>query len=259
VARIPTSSVPEHRMQIRGIRHEIKMIRKKKVTRWIGLQGDKYVTLPSGWVELNFDPMILKEATERAERNLSEKKIAPRFLIIPPGDCREDHPPMDIRHRQGLNYYYQGKVENCVMGGLANAVFWMMGPDECNQLLGNFHPSPLFFWRDFQQHVSSVLKQYDLVTFQCKNVLDMDDSCPVVIQLRCGHKSESHAICIYKGCIYDSASQFVLKKNQAALNWSCGEGGFETHLRLYRLKHRDVKQTVPKKRKATRSRRTKYV
>jgi hypothetical protein len=47
---------------------------KKKITRWLGLQGGKYVSLPAEWVALNFDEGLLKEATERAENALTKRE-----------------------------------------------------------------------------------------------------------------------------------------------------------------------------------------
>jgi hypothetical protein len=47
-----------------------------------------------------------------------------RFLSLAVGDSRDDNPPSNLRDNQGLNYYYQGQVDNCVLGGFANAVFF---------------------------------------------------------------------------------------------------------------------------------------
>jgi hypothetical protein len=69
----------------------------------------------------------------------------------------------------------------------------------------------------------------------------MEDYFPVVVQLQSGNKSETHAICIYKGQIYDLASQFVLTKTQEALNSSCGTFGFKAHMHLYRLELQEGK------------------
>jgi hypothetical protein len=129
-----------------------------------------------------------------------------------------------------LNYYYQGQVDNCVMGGLVNAIFWMIGPDESDALLMNFTPVVDQFWDLFVRHVSKVLgKKYVLKKMYTTDVLQMDDTCPVVVQLRAGDKSESHAVCIFNGHIYDSASRYVLDKTGYALNWCCGTYGFEAH------------------------------
>jgi hypothetical protein len=50
VARLPSGSVPYHLNQIKAIRAEIMKKNKTKVTRWLGLQGGKYVSLPAEWV-----------------------------------------------------------------------------------------------------------------------------------------------------------------------------------------------------------------
>ena len=257
VARMPTTKIPEHRIQIKAIRADIQTTGEITVTRWLGLQGGKYVTLPTEWVEHNFDRLIREEAIERAENHMAGRDVTYRWLAVPPGDSRDDDPPVDIRHNQGPNYYYQGQEDNCVMGGLANAVFWMLGPDESDQLLQNFSPTITKFWEDFSKHVNQVMTEYLLKKVECNNVLTMDDSCPVVVQQLSGDKSESHAICIYKGCIYDSASQFVLEKTVAALNWSCGAYGFEDHLRLYWFTPKDVDPTSHNKEKKKRKRRAK--
>jgi hypothetical protein len=46
VARLPSASVPYHLIQIKAICAEILTKNKTKVTRWLGLQGGKYVSLP---------------------------------------------------------------------------------------------------------------------------------------------------------------------------------------------------------------------
>jgi hypothetical protein len=74
------------------------------------------------------------------------------------------------------------------------------------------------------------------------------------VQLRAGDKSETHAVCVFDGCIYDSDSRFALIKNKQALNWCCGEYGFETDLRLYWLKKKEDKETHLKKAWAKRPR-----
>ena len=254
VARMPTIKIPEHRMQIKALRADIKTVKEVKVTRWLGLQGEKYVALPTEWVEHNFSTLIRDEAIQRAENLIEGTNVTTQWLSVPPGDSRDDDPPTEIRHDQGPNYYYQGQDDNCAMGGLANAVFWILGPDESDQLLQNFSPRLTHFWEDFAKHVNQVMTAFLLLKFECNDVLTMDDSCPVVVQILAGDKSESHAICIYKGCIYDSASQFVLEKTNAALNWSSGAYGFENHLRLYRLTPKDVKATSHKKEKKKRKR-----
>jgi hypothetical protein len=111
-----------------------------------------------------------------------------------------------------MNYYYQGKVDNCVMGGLANAVFLLMGPDELDQLLKDHSLTISDFWMKFVKKVNGVLPGYELRKYSCFDILQMDDAYPVVVQLRAADQSERHAVCIFKGAIYDSASRYVLFK-----------------------------------------------
>ncbi len=66
IARMPSSTVPDHLVQIKALRADIAFTGKKETTRWLGLQGGKYVSLPTEWVILNFDTSILEEATRRA-------------------------------------------------------------------------------------------------------------------------------------------------------------------------------------------------
>jgi hypothetical protein len=241
VARMPTLSVPEEHMQIKGIRAQIQKTGRGDsavdTVRWLGLQGGKYVSLPLDWVHHNFDPELLEDALKRA---LDAKKgtgtiTNQRFLKMPPGDCREDDPPFLLRHSQGLNYYYQDQIDNCLLGGLANAIFWMVDQDSADRLLNNYIPVQVSRLKHFSVHVNKTLLGYALNTFTCSDVLKSEDCFPMVIQLRSKDQSESHAICIYKGCIYDSASRFVLVKGRETLDWCCGQYGFERHLRIYRL------------------------
>jgi hypothetical protein len=73
VACLPPGSVPYHLIQIKANRAEILKKNKTKVTRWLGLQGGKYVSLPAEWVAPNFDEGLLKEATGQAENALTKK------------------------------------------------------------------------------------------------------------------------------------------------------------------------------------------
>ncbi len=135
-------------------------------------------------------------------------------------------------------------------------MFWMSGPDLSDALLNGYTPPLKEFWFSFVKHVHLALQEYLLKRFQCPDILKMDDSSPVVIQLRSGDKSETHAICIYKNRIYDSASRYVLSKTKEALNWCCGTFGFDAHLRLYRLELQEdmVRRDTMKKKKAKRHR-----
>ena len=245
---LPPQPVPAHHLQIRAIRAEVHNKKGVEVTRWLGLQGDKYVSLPREWVDQNFDKKIRAEAIRRA----TSTRVLHQFIKIPPGDSREDDPPMELRHTKGNNYYYQGNDSNCLVGGLANASFWMLGGHTADHLLEKFIPINVGCWQLFVQHVQSCLPGYRLRKRVCKDVLDLDDTCPFVVQLRSCDKSESHAICIFQGCIYDSASRFVLTKSQEVITWCCGLYGFECHLRVYQLEKRDNHQGNPKKPKRRR-------
>jgi hypothetical protein len=186
-----------------------------------------------------------------------KKSYHDKFVTLPVGDSREDDPPCGIRNNKRLNYYYQGKTDVCVLGGLANAVFWMIGLDPAKDLLHNYSPTMDSFWFHFVQHVNGVMRGYGylLRKLKCQDILEMDGSLPVVVQLRGTDKSECHSVCIYDGSIFDSASWFVLVKSRETLNWCCGDYGFEAHVRLYRLQlNLKVKGVEQKKVKAKRPR-----
>jgi hypothetical protein len=110
--------------------------------------------------------------------------------------------------------------------------------------LKNYSPSAdhKFWCTRFVHQVSEVLPRYDLKKITCIDILLVDDTLPMVVQLKSGDQSESHAFCIFDGCIYDSASRFVLQKNEEALNWCCRSYGFECHLRVYRLEPKAKKK-----------------
>jgi hypothetical protein len=63
IARMPSSTVPDNLVQIKALRADFALTGKKESTRWLGLQGGKYVSLPTEWVILNFDTSILDKAT----------------------------------------------------------------------------------------------------------------------------------------------------------------------------------------------------
>jgi hypothetical protein len=58
-----------------------------------------------------------------------------KFVTLPVGDLRDDVPSREIRNNKGLNYYYQGKTDVCVLGGLANAVFLVVWLDPARERL----------------------------------------------------------------------------------------------------------------------------
>jgi hypothetical protein len=113
LARMPLSTVPDHLVQIKALRADIPFTGEKESTHWLGLQGGKYVSLPTEWVILNFDTSILKEATRRARMVTkgTKKKNEDKFVTLPVGDSRDDDPPRGIRNNKGLNYFYQGKTD----------------------------------------------------------------------------------------------------------------------------------------------------
>jgi hypothetical protein len=240
IARMPSSAVPDQLVQIKALRADIALTGKKETTRWLGLQGGKYVSLPTEWVILNFDNSILEEAKRRAMivTKGGKKSSSNKFVTLPVGDSREDDPPHRICNNKGLNYYYQGKTDVCVLGGLVNAGFWMIGLDPAKDLLHNYSPTMDSFWFHFVQHVDGVMRNYGylLRKLKCQDILEMDDSLPVVVQL-------------YDGSIFDLASRFVLVKSRKTLTCCCGD--YEAHVRLYRLQlNLKVKGVEQKKVKA---------
>jgi hypothetical protein len=85
---MPSSTVPDHLVQIKALRADIAFTGKKASTRWLGLQGGKYVSLPTERVTLNFDTSILKEAPRRARivTKGTKKKHHDKFVTLPVGD-----------------------------------------------------------------------------------------------------------------------------------------------------------------------------
>jgi hypothetical protein len=182
-------------------------------------------------VEDNFDEDIRDEAIRRVQ---AKEQVL--FVRIPPGDSRTDDPPDDLKHPLGLNMYYQGQIDNCLMGGFANAVAKMLGDETARKLLQLQIPmAGTEYWSMSVAHVNLTIPTHSLRKFSCNNVLDWDDRSPIVVQLRSRNLSESHAITVYEGAIYDSSSKFILVKSKETLNWCSGEYGFDRHLRLYQL------------------------
>jgi hypothetical protein len=94
----------------------------------------------------------------------------------------------------------------------------MIGLDPAKDLLHNYSPTMDSFWFHFVQHVNGVMRKYGylLRKLKCQDILEMDDSLLVVVQLRGGDKSESHSVCIYGRSIFNSASRFVLVKSRGS-------------------------------------------
>ena len=273
VARTPTKEVPSIHMQLTGLKADLVQGKSGPVQlRWLGLQKGRYVSLPTTWVEDNFDETFLAHVRGVAETKLKakgkktkgkqpSKKL--RFIPIPVGASRDDDPPVPIRHKRGFNYYYQGKVDNCVMGGLVNAVFWKMGPQQADKLLSNYTPAVINedLWDGFVQHINRLLTGYLMKRFMAYgDVLLLDDLYPMVVHLKATDNSSNHAVCIFDGCIFDSASRYILRKNADAMNWCCGPYSYARHLRMYRLEpvkqapQPTVHQRASKKKKRSRQR-----
>jgi hypothetical protein len=174
---------------------------------------------------------------DRAEGKGVERR---RFVRVPVGDSRDDAPPIHMRDKKGKNYYFQGEVNNCLMGGLANAVFWTCGQPVADELLAEFIALKANCWNSFVRHVNATVPKHCLAKISCLDVLLWDDSYPLVVQIRSNDMSESHAVCIYQGCIFDSASRFILIKSKEALTWCSGTYGFKCHLHLYQLQKTNV-------------------
>jgi hypothetical protein len=271
--------VPAILFQITGVRAEVKLntskTKKKPKThdkkaknnqyiiRWLGIQNSKYVALPEHWVDKNVDQTIIDEAVRRGIASMQgakNKGAKERFAKLPPGDVRDDDPPEQLRNLElGLNYYYQGKIDNCLMGSFANAVHQMTNSSTARQLLESWSPlnyTSLDRWAKFQEIATRVLVDSVHESNQKLNVsfhklkkpfqLTMDDSMPIVIQLRGRDGSETHAVTVFRGNIYDSASRYVLKKSEATLQWCSGQYGFERALKTFVLQMESVQK---KKRK----------
>jgi hypothetical protein len=148
-------------------------------------------------VKLNFDKGLRKEALSGATNK--GKEI--RFVKLPPGNSRLDDPLVQIQDVKGFNYYYQGEKDNCLIGGLANAAFWLWGSATADLLLREYIPLTVNCWSSFVQHVQVSVKGCMVRKIDCKNVLEWDDQMPLVVQLRSCDKSKSHTICIFNGCI----------------------------------------------------------
>ena len=262
VARVSSDDVPAIHVQITGIRADIQKVKRGIPTlRWLGLQDSKYVSLPTVWVETNFHQDLLAEAILRAENFLAGKQSLARFIPLPVGASRDDNPPVSIRDNQGFNFYYQGKMDNCVLGGLVNAAFWLLGPHESEALLRDFTPIIIQeLWFKFVQHVNCVLRPGHVLkrVKTAEELLKIDDTFPLVAHLKSSDNSENHCICIFQGRIYDSASRFVLVKNTEALNWCCGSYAFARHLRIYRLVPREDKMDLTHKHGRKKKSRNRY-
>jgi hypothetical protein len=66
IARMPSSTVPDHLVKIKALRTDTEFTGKKETTHWLGLQGGKYVSLPLEWVILIFYTSIIEEAKRQA-------------------------------------------------------------------------------------------------------------------------------------------------------------------------------------------------
>ena len=141
------------------------------------------------------------------------------------------------------------------MCGVANAIFWMCGKAVSDKLLLQYIPLTVDCWQTFVTQVRKVVPYYSLRRFKCQNVLLADNTFPMVVQLRSRDMSESHSVCIYQNCIYDSASRYVLTKTKETLEWCCGTAGFHSHLRLYQF-HQFGLKSPPSDMKKKRSRYT---
>jgi hypothetical protein len=247
--------VPAIFVQITGIKadmiRKVGVLRGTKLTtenvtiRWLGIQNNRFVGLPTHWVEKNIQVDVREEAKRRGLARLQGERggVRERFVILPPGDTRQDEPPIDLCNTDiGLNYYCQEMIDNCLLGGFANAICQMIDPGTAQMLLSDWNPFDHITtsrWsaciHHIQKKLSAILGVVVLKKLESGFTLDADDSMPMILQLRGCDGSETHAITVYQGNIYDSASKFVLHKSLNTLNWCCGKYGFESVLKTYVL------------------------
>jgi hypothetical protein len=144
------------------------------------------------------------------------------------------------------------------MGGFANAVSTLFGsPVAMAKLLlqtwSPSHHTSRERWTKFQEHAIKALhtpgKRFMFVKSKESFHMGMDDTMPIVIQLRGKDGSETHAITIFGGNIYDSSSRYILKKSMETLQWCCGVYGYDRTLRTYILRIEEVKKGVSRKRR----------
>jgi hypothetical protein len=213
--------------------------------RWVALQDGKFCGVPLEWVTHNVSDDVMEEAIRRGLLKLQGQHhgCVNRFVTLPPGDTREDPPPETLWNTElGLSFYYQEMIDNCLMGGFANAVCNLCGPDAAASLLQGWNPVGLKVdkrWHEFIQKVvkslSPTLGRVEMQRLKGVFTVDTDDSMPIVLQLKGKDGSETHAVTVYMGNIYDSASKYVLKKTNETLNWCCGPFGYDKTLRCYIL------------------------
>jgi hypothetical protein len=247
--------VPAKDVQITAVKAEITRSTTGKLDhplttddvtiRWLGLQDGKYVGVPLEWVDLNVGDDVMAEAVRRGMRKLRGERhgCEDRFVRLPPGDTREDQPPTELWNSElGLSYYCQEMMDNCLMGGFANAVCSLCGENAAEQLLNGWNPfdHPVHErWQAFFGKVTSSLSptlgRVQMQKLKGTFSLKTDDNMPIVLQLKGRDGSETHAITVYQGNIYDSASKHILKKTETTLNWCCGPFGFDRTLRCYVL------------------------
>jgi hypothetical protein len=247
--------VPAIYVQVTGVKVEMRYSGTKKsgetAERWLGVQNDRFIGLPEAWVKKNMPDDVIEEAQRRGRQRLKGKRggIKERFVTLPPGDTRVDEPPLELCNvEKGENYYYQEMIDNCLMGGFANAIAEMCGDETAQSLLIGWNPfdhKHEWRWKAFFDRVCKVLSPHlgrvSLQKVKEKFTLSADDRMPVVLQLKGRDGSATHSVTVFQGNIYDSASRHVLHKNEETLHWCCGDYGFAETLRAYVLVVEDRK------------------
>jgi hypothetical protein len=139
-------------------------------------------------------------------------------------------------------------IVTMAMGGLVNAMFWMLGPDQSENLLRGYTPTLIQnLWHKFVMHVNHVLRDHYLLKRlkTAMAIMDIDDMYPLVVHLKGTNNSQNHAVCVYNGHIYNLASRYVLIKHINSLNWCCGTYPYECQLRIYQVLPQVVKAKYP--------------
>ncbi len=87
-------------------------------------------------------------------------------------------------------------------------------------LMGRTHTISNDLWNMFVQHVNRVMRDGYLLRRLRKsaNLLKVEDYNPLVAHLKATDNSQNHAICIFNGRIYDSASCYVLTNTMDSFN-----------------------------------------
>ena len=147
-------------------------------------------------------------------------------------DCPVLHP------RKCKVKYPQGNLCNCMICSFASCLYYYGFKSEADTIIrcaGDLYQTNKIF-SSLHNVVAKVCKGYNLVQSKNFSFFDQDKALfenPTLVMLKEKNGSCHHAVTVYKNMIFDMSHDYILKRCQQTLDWTCAPSGFQSVYQSY--------------------------